>query len=227
MLLQRRHLLHSRPVDQPTRTQIQPVSSRTYLYTFITFDVLSIIIQAIGGGMASSAGGKSPPGNTKPGTHVMMSGIIIQLVSMSIFGILWLVFVWRARAEPYSRTLVLATTFSAFCIIVRNFYRAIELSQGWKGYLITHEVYFAVLDGALMTLAVSVFNIFFPARYLSGEPRPRKSALDRLSSCPRKDWNPRLREFEMTQCWWSLIIRKGCIHIGRRDPVHVLSFMIP
>lgn len=104
----------------------------------------------------------------------MMSGIIIQLVSMSIFGILWLIFVWRARAEPYSRTLVLATTFSAFCIIVRNFYRAIELSQGWKGYLITHEVYFAVLDGALMTLAVSVFNIFFPARYLSGEPETEK-----------------------------------------------------
>ena len=151
-----------------------PVTPRTYLYTFISFDVLSIIIQAIGGGMASSAGGKSPPGNTKPGTHVMMAGIIIQLVSMSIFGILWLIFLWRARAERLSWTLVLATTFSAFCIIVRNFYRAIELSQGWKGYLITHEVYFAILDGALMTLAVAVFNIFFPARFLSGEPENEK-----------------------------------------------------
>lgn len=151
-----------------------PVTPTTYLYTFISFDVLSIIIQAVGGGMASSAGGKSPPGNTKPGTHVMMAGIIIQLVSMSIFGMLWLIFLWRARAERLSWTLVLATTFSAFCIIVRNFYRAIELSQGWKGYLITHEVYFAVLDGALMTLAVAVFNIFFPARFLSGEPENEK-----------------------------------------------------
>ena len=65
----------------------------------------------------------------------------------------------------------MVTTFSAFCIIVRNFYRAVELSQGWKGYLITHEVYFAVLDGALMAMSVGVFNIFFPARYLTGEPQ--------------------------------------------------------
>ena len=71
-------------------------------------------------------------------------------------------------------TLVLATTFSAACIIIRNFYRAIELSQGWNGYLITHEVYFAVLDGALMALAVGVFNVFFPTRYLSGEPEADK-----------------------------------------------------
>ena len=64
----------------------------------------------------------------------------------------------------------MVTTFSTFCIIVRNFYRAVELSQGWKGYLITHEVYFAVLDGALMFLSVGVFNTFFPARYPTGEP---------------------------------------------------------
>lgn len=64
----------------------------------------------------------------------------------------------------------MVTTFSAFCIIVRNFYRAIELSQGWKGYLITHEVYFAVLDGALMAMIVGILNIFFPIRYLTGQP---------------------------------------------------------
>lgn len=100
-----------------------------------------------------------------------MAGIIIQLVSMSAFGLLWLVFLWRARAVPISRVLLIVTTFSAFCIIVRNFYRAIELSQGWKGYLITHEVYFALLDGALMALSVGVFNVFFLAGYLTGEPQ--------------------------------------------------------
>ena len=63
------------------------------------------------------------------------------------------------------------TTCSAFCIIVRSFNRAIELSQDWKGYFITLEVYFAVLDGALMALRVSIFNIVFPARYLTGVPK--------------------------------------------------------
>ena len=149
--------------------QYSLISSNMYLKIFITFDVVSIIIQAIGGGMASAAGGKDPPGNTKPGTTIMMTGIIIQLISMCVFGLLWLIFLWRARKMRYPKSLVWATTFSAFCIIVRNFYRAIELSQGWKGYLITHEIYFAVLDGALMAMAVVVFNVFFPARYLSTE----------------------------------------------------------
>ena len=145
------------------------ISSSMYLKIFITFDIVSIIIQAIGGGMASAAGGKDPPGNTKPGTKIMMAGIIIQLVSMCVFGLLWFIFLWRARKMRCPKSLVWATTFSAFCIIVRNFYRAIELSQGWKGYLITHEVYFAVLDGALMAMAVGIFNVFFPARHLSVE----------------------------------------------------------
>lgn len=147
------------------------ISARMYLAVFVSFDIISIVIQAVGGASASKAGGEDPPGNTKPGTHIMMAGIIIQLVSMSVFGLLWLVFLWRARAAPISRVLVVATTFSAFCIIVRNFYRAVELSQGWNGYLITHEVYFAVLDGALMALSVGVFNMVFPTRYLTGEPK--------------------------------------------------------
>ena len=53
---------------------------------------------------------------------------------------------------------VAATSFSTACIIIRNFYRAVQLSQGWEGYLVTHEVCFDVLDGRLMVLAALVFN---------------------------------------------------------------------
>ena len=74
----------------------------------------------------------------------------------------------------------MTTTFAAFCIMVRNFYRAVELAQGWDGYLITHEVYFAVLDGALMVMAVVVFNLFFPTQYVTGEPDAEK-----VSSVPK------------------------------------------
>jgi len=109
------------------------IGPNTYLYIFISFDLLSIVIQAVGGGLASSAGAKDPPGDT-------------------------------------------ATTFSASCVMIRNYYRAVELGQGWDGYLIKHEVYFAVLDAALMVMAVVVFKIFFPTRYLSGEPSGEKDA---------------------------------------------------
>ena len=152
-----------------------PISPNTYLYTFISFDLLSITIQAVGGGLAASAGSKTPPASTTPGTNIQMAGIIIQLVSMSAFTLLFLAFLWLARSVPISKTLIFATTCSTFCIIVRNFYRAVELSQGFSGYLSSHEVYFTVLDAALMVLAVSIFNILFPARYITGEPEKRAS----------------------------------------------------
>ncbi|KAL6716940.1 hypothetical protein ACLMJK_004852 [Lecanora helva] len=162
------------------------IGPRTYLAIFITFDLLSIIIQAVGGGLASSAGGKDPPGDTTPGTHTMVAGIVIQLVSMSSFVLLLVIFLWRARAEPISKTLILAVTFSSFCIMVRNYYRAVELAQGWDGYLITHEVYFAVLDGALMVMAVVVFNVFFPTRYVSGTPMKTELGQEIYIPMPQK-----------------------------------------
>ena len=94
-----------------------------------------------------------------------MAGIIIQLVSMSVFAILFLWVIWNARAVPRDskmKLLLATTSVSTACIIIRNFYRAIELSQGWSGYLITHEVYFCVLDGALMVIAAVVFNLVHP-----------------------------------------------------------------
>ncbi|KAL8830686.1 MAG: hypothetical protein Q9191_001291 [Dirinaria sp. TL-2023a] len=155
-----------------------PLSPRLYLIIFASFDLLSIIIQAVGGGTASKASAAEPPQSTLTGTHEMMAGIIIQLVSMSVFAILFLWVIWSARAVPKdskTQLLLVTTSVSAACIIIRNFYRAIELSQGWKGYLITHEVYFCVLDGALMVIAAVVFNLVHPAWRLPAAGGPESS----------------------------------------------------
>ena len=72
--------------------------------------------------------------------------------------------------------LVATTCLSTTCIVVRNFYRSVELSQGWKGYLITHEIYFCLLDGMLMALALLAFNIVHPAWLL--DPNSEKTITD-------------------------------------------------
>jgi hypothetical protein len=64
-------------------------------------------------------------------------------------------------------------TLSLLCIYLSSIYRTIELSQGWTGYLITHERYFIALDGAMMVIAVGVFNFIHPATFL-----PRSSTED-------------------------------------------------
>jgi hypothetical protein len=163
-----------------------PIGAKLYLIIFITFDLLSIVIQGVGGGLASSAGSENK--DTSTGTHIMIAGIVIQLVSMSVFCILWIWTVHRARRHlrrdsvVYDSVtgaavgdklsgmrlllLVVITSFSAACIVIRNFYRAVELAQGWTGYLITHEIYFCLLDGMLMALALLAFNIVHPAWFL-------------------------------------------------------------
>lgn len=119
--------------------------------------------------MASVAYQQTPPGNTSLGTHIMVAGILFQLASIIVFSFL---FVWvivkglKSRGEVLRQRkiqiIIAATTFSVVVIVIRSIYRTIELLQGWKGYLITTERFFLALDGAMMVLAVAVFNFARP-----------------------------------------------------------------
>jgi len=138
-----------------------------YLWIFVTCDIISLVVQAIGGGMASGQA-TAVNGNTAPGTHVMVAGIVFQLFSVTVFVLCAVDFIRRVMRRHLlqrltgSVILLGAMILSVLCIYVRSIYRTIELSQGWSGYLITHESYFIGLDGAMMVVAVAVFNVFHP-----------------------------------------------------------------
>ncbi|KAJ5918476.1 hypothetical protein N7466_010468 [Penicillium verhagenii] len=148
------------------------LSPKLYLWIFCTCDIISLVIQAVGGGLASMAVNKVG-GNTAPGTHIMVAGIVFQLLSVTVFVICAADFIRRSvrhnLIQPLTGTIIpllVAMTFSVLCIYVRSIYRTIELSQGWTGYLITHEKYFIAMDGAMMIAAVVVFNVVHPGWFL-------------------------------------------------------------
>ncbi|KAF5675580.1 RSB1-like integral membrane transporter [Fusarium denticulatum] len=150
-----------------------------YLWIFCTCDVISLVVQAIGGGLASAAVNKVD-GNTEPGTNTMVAGIVFQLASMSVFVALAIDFLIRSTrrgmlksGKQSSVPILSAMTLSLLCIYIRSIYRTVELVQGWHGYLITHERYFIALDGAMMIIAVGIFNFVHPAAFL-----PRSSEKD-------------------------------------------------
>ena len=58
--------------------------------------------------------------------------------------------------------LLAGVAFASAMIYVRGVYRSIELAQGWRGYLITHEDYFTYLDGLPMALCFYAFAILHP-----------------------------------------------------------------
>ncbi|KAL8684027.1 MAG: hypothetical protein Q9186_000057 [Xanthomendoza sp. 1 TL-2023] len=164
-----------------------PLSAKQYLWVFCSIDFFSLLLQAVGGGLASAAGEK-PNGDLKPGTNTMIVGIIFQLAANLVFAGLAASVVAKtykkgkgilnvddlaisqsdatktraATTTRRMRILVGATSISTLALIVRGIYRSIELLQGWRGYLITTESYFIGLDGALMAIAVLIFVIANP-----------------------------------------------------------------
>lgn len=154
------------------------ISAKWYAIVFCTCDVLSLIVQAIGGAQASMA---TIDSQMELGTHIMVAGIAFQLFTMTLFvGLLvdFLLRVLRTRSEfsgvvtKGMKHVFVALIVSAVMIYVRSVYRTIELAQGWHGYLISHEGYFIGLDAAIMVIAVGIFVPIDPAVVFRGEGRP-------------------------------------------------------
>ncbi|KUI60923.1 hypothetical protein VP1G_08112 [Cytospora mali] len=145
------------------------LSAKWYTIVFCTCDLVSLVVQAVGGAMASMANTNAQ--QTK-GTHIMVAGIAFQLGTMTLFGLLVGDFIRRISSRRLGlrssitrvlKLLLLALLVSFVMIYIRSIYRTIELAQGWSGYLITHQGYFIGLDATIMVIAVAVFMPIDPA----------------------------------------------------------------
>jgi hypothetical protein len=150
------------------------LSPKAYLWIFCVADVISLVIQAAGGGLASIESNAHK--SAALGSNIMLAGIIFQTISVTIFVICAVDFVRRMLRrhllDPHPKSLtpmLSAMFFSLICIYIRSIYRVIELAQGWSGFLITHQIYFVILDGTMMVLAVAVFNFVHPGWLLISE----------------------------------------------------------
>jgi len=165
-----------------------PLSARMYAIIFITCDIISLVIQAIGGGMAATA--EQQQTSTVNGTHIMVAGIDFQLASITAFVILTVWFgvrVIKAGIKIPTRVKIMAggLALSLICLYIRAIYRTIELAQGWTGVLITTQIYFYTLDGVMMVICVGTFNILHPG-YLLNE--------DKLNDVPVNNVVPKAEE---------------------------------
>jgi hypothetical protein len=67
---------------------------KLYTYVFVGSDLISLILQAAGGAMASMANTKK---DSDLGVHIMIAGLIFQVVSMTVFFAIWGDFALRVR----------------------------------------------------------------------------------------------------------------------------------
>ncbi|KAG9236967.1 putative RTA1 domain protein [Amylocarpus encephaloides] len=72
------------------------IAPRVYTLAFITADVIALIMQSIGGGLANSAASKE---GIKTGENVMLAGLSFQVISLTVFIGLCLVFFWNVFTD--------------------------------------------------------------------------------------------------------------------------------
>ncbi|PYI11105.1 putative RTA1 domain protein [Aspergillus sclerotiicarbonarius CBS 121057] len=142
-----------------------PLTPKQYLVIFMTVDFFSLLLQAIGGGVAGAA--FSANISYWPGTYTMVAGIIWQLVSTCAFTTLLEYVIYRAMRQiirnPPLRKITSALMIAVTCMVARGVYRSMELMNGWRGYLFTHEIYACILDALVMFIASVTLNIWNPA----------------------------------------------------------------
>ncbi|KAK1926730.1 putative integral to membrane protein [Papiliotrema laurentii] len=163
---------------------LRPLKPAAVSWTFIISDVVTFLIQAAGGGLSISDNLKT----AQAGGNIFLAGIAAQMASFVLFSILWAMFAIRARYQDqvlWSRTgwkpLHWALGFTCICFLIRSVFRTIELSQGYIGYLATHERFFLGLDTLPLWLGVTTFVWFWPGRYLTPESKVKPDTEEDVS----------------------------------------------
>jgi hypothetical protein len=87
-------------IHQTVPASVESADTPQYFIIFLTADLISIVLQAVGGAQASQSASSGSP--TQTATNIMVAGIIFQLISMVIFVSLGLHFIIRAtRGKAY------------------------------------------------------------------------------------------------------------------------------
>jgi hypothetical protein len=153
---------------------------RTYTLVFCGCDIISLVLQALGGALASMADDQK---GSDLGKNIMLAGLGFQVFSLILFGICCGEFalrVWKHRGNwnPGYLDLVHSRLFKSFlvglllaCITIfaRSIYRCVELSGGFNGELfVSDEALFMVLEGVMIIVACSCLTFLHPAVCFQG-----------------------------------------------------------
>lgn len=151
--------------------QYSILKARLYPWVFVGCDFASIVLQAIGGGVASSGGSSDSIKIVNAGNNIIITGIAFQVATMSVCGLLVISYLWRyrkARAQRHASSEKSAFDLSRsqgavskrklyffgavivvayITILIRCIYRLPEMAGGWGNPLMRKEKEFLLLDG--------------------------------------------------------------------------------
>ncbi|KZP04761.1 RTA1-domain-containing protein [Athelia psychrophila] len=139
---------------------------------FVWSDVITFWIQASGGGLSAQQS------LAAVGQDIALVGLVLQLLSYALYTVLLLVFGTRVRSRYPEvwhmgkqdgrkewRVLYYTTCLTCIGILIRSAFRIAEFSEGYNGWIPTHEAYFYCLDSIPLLLAISLYMFVWPPIY--------------------------------------------------------------
>ncbi|KAH7176583.1 RTA1 like protein-domain-containing protein [Dactylonectria macrodidyma] len=163
----------------PENSRIPP---EYYTRIFIPCDVISLVLQALGGGMASVASHNNESPDT--GSNIMIAGLAFQVITIFAFIVASADFAFRTvrryralgdsaldqrheiarvRNSKLFKAFLGALSLAAICILWRSAFRVAELSDGWDSEIMGDQYMFVGFEGVLIVVAVVALNIFHPS----------------------------------------------------------------
>ncbi|CAG8247719.1 unnamed protein product [Penicillium salamii] len=144
---------------------------RTYVYIFVTCDLISLILQAAGGAVTSIADEQSL---RDTGVNIMIAGLVFQVASIVIFCVLVIEYGIRAargrrvhcekrRADWKKRSFLIGLAIAVLTILIRSSFRVAELQGGFHSSLANDEIALMILEGAMITIACICLTGLHPA----------------------------------------------------------------
>lgn len=141
------------------------IRPRNLTRTFVTTDVLSIMVQ--GGAAGLMVTGKNP----KLGKGIVIAGLMIQIVAFGFFAVTAVIFQRRIgryptnesydSSIPWKKSMRMLFIVSAL-IMVRSCFRVVEYATGNDGYLLRHEWTLYIFDSVLMATVMVVYCLWYP-----------------------------------------------------------------
>lgn len=149
--------------------------AKIYVWVFVPCDIISLILQAVGGALSSTS-----TGSDTSGEDITLAGLVFQVFTLAVFIAMGLDYLFRyisyRKCQQVDQRQILSTRFGIFgvffsasvlFILIRCCYRIAELSQGYSGSLFHEEGLFIALESVMVILAVFALNIAQPGMILS------------------------------------------------------------
>ncbi|GME74940.1 unnamed protein product [Ambrosiozyma monospora] len=152
--------------------QYSPLKPINYRRIFISLDAVSFLVQGSGGGVAAS----SNMDTAQLGFHIMLGGLILQVVTMSAFIVMVGHYFYKVhvnrnqlnrryaemRNTGFFKAVMWSMCAAIFLIYIRSVYRVAEMAKGWGSEIMYNETLFLVLDGAMCAIAIILLTVFYP-----------------------------------------------------------------